>query len=87
MRNINSHVRIALLLLCPVFSACSEKKNVTSTNPESKVWVCTGVSSKRYHADNDCDGLRNCKSEIVEVTVQQAQDGGRTPCKICCKVD
>lgn len=85
MRNINSHVRIALLLLCPVFSACSEKKNVTSTNPESKVWVCTGGSSKRFHAYNNCKGLSKCSASIDEVTLEEAEMMGRTPCRKCYK--
>lgn len=85
MRNINSHVRIALLLLCPVFSACSEKKGVTFTTPESKVWVCTGGSSKRYHAYDNCKGLSKCSASIDEVTLEEAEMMGRTPCRKCYK--
>ena len=51
--------------------------------PSGSVYICTGGSSKRYHCDRDCKGLSRCSGEIEEVTEEEAEDMGRTPCKIC----
>lgn len=51
--------------------------------PSGIVYICTGSSSKRYHCDRDCKGLSRCSGEIEEVTEEEAEDMGRTPCKIC----
>ena len=48
-----------------------------------EVYVCTGGSSKRYHCDEYCTGLDRCKGEIKSVSVEYAEDKGRTPCKKC----
>lgn len=52
--------------------------------PGEKVYICTGSSSKRYHSRKNCRGLSNCGGTIKELTVEQAENQGRTPCKICC---
>ena len=50
---------------------------------EDYVYICTGGKSKRYHADEYCNGLRRCSGSVEEVSVDEAEDMGRTPCKIC----
>ena len=57
----------------------AEKSAALSGN----VYICTGGSSKRYHRGRDCKGLSRCSGEIEEVTEEEAEDMGRTPCKIC----
>lgn len=47
------------------------------------VFICSGSTSKRYHSDPDCRGLSNCTGEIEEVSEEEAEDMGRTPCQIC----
>lgn len=47
------------------------------------VFVCTGKFAKKYHRTQHCPGLGNCSGEILEVTVEQAQSQGKTPCKKC----
>lgn len=65
-------------------SACgrSRKQNehdaVTGT-----VYVCPGPHAKRYHYDSSCDGLSNCSGEILEMTTEEAEERGRTPCRMC----
>ena len=49
------------------------------------VYICTGPQSKRYHLTSNCRGLGSCSGEIKRVTVTQAQQLGRTPCKWCFK--
>ena len=69
------------------FSSCgsSHKRVSVPTDPNAKVWVCTGNNSKRYHAYNDCKGLSNCRASIEEFSLQEAESMGRTPCKKCFK--
>ena len=52
---------------------------------DQKVYICTGGSSKKYHATKDCHGLNSCGGEIKLVPLKQAKDMGRTPCKFCYK--
>lgn len=76
-------------------SCSSSSKKSADIEPEKKesvaklagsgdnVYICTGSSSKRYHCDPDCKGLSRCSGEIEEVSEEEAEDMGRTPCKIC----
>ena len=51
----------------------------------SKVWICTGSSSKTYHLYKDCSGLGNCRARVVSVTEEKAKEMKRRPCKKCLK--
>lgn len=53
---------------------------LTSSFSEEKVYVCNSAGAKRYHLDKDCRGLKNCKSEIKEVTLGEAKKDGKTLC-------
>ncbi|MBO4588406.1 MAG: hypothetical protein J5711_05840 [Bacteroidales bacterium] len=55
----------------------------SESSGEVYVYVCTGSSSKRYHNNTQCRGLQNCKGEIRRVTLSQAKEANRTPCKLC----
>ena len=55
----------------------------TNKNKESMVYICTGETSTKYHCDPDCKGLSHCSGEIEEMSKGEAEDMGRTPCKIC----
>lgn len=83
---------ILLLVSCsssskkPADIAPIKVKNGTaqkSAVQRGNVYICTGGSSKRYHCDRDCKGLSRCSGEIEEVSEEEAEDMGRTPCKIC----
>lgn len=52
-------------------------------NNDESVYICTGETSTKYHSDPDCRGLSRCSGEIEEVSEEEAEDMGRTPCKIC----
>ena len=52
---------------------------------EQMVYICTGGSSKKYHATKECSGLSNCSGEIRKIAVIDAKKLHRTPCKICYK--
>lgn len=47
------------------------------------VYICTGPKSKRYHRTPNCSGLRSCSGKIVKITVHEAEQKHRTPCKRC----
>lgn len=87
---------IVLLFAIILMASCSSSsKKSADIEPEKKesvakpagysdnVYICTGSSSKRYHCDRDCRGLSSCSGEIEEISEEEAEDMGRTPCKIC----
>lgn len=47
---------------------------------ETKVYICTGKGSKRYHYDKHCRGLSRCSTTLKTVTLEKAQAMGRTLC-------
>ncbi len=71
-------------LFC-VSCGSSHKRVSVPTDSNSKVWVYTGESSKRYHAYSNCKGLSNCRASVEEVSLQEAESMGRTPCRKCYK--
>ena len=75
---------LTLSLFLTSFTLNSSEINAEATQ-EAKVAICTGSSSKRYHKTNNCSGLNACKGERKFITLKEAQDIGRTPCKICYK--
>lgn len=76
---------LIILLLLSLGCAHKTPRVAVPTSPEAKVWVCTGSSSKRYHARQNCYGLRNCQGEKLQTTLRQANEAGRTPCRKCYK--
>ncbi len=73
------------MLLCCMSCGNSHKRVAVPTDSDSKVWVCTGGSARRYHADQDCKGLSRCKGAVEEISLQEAESMGRTPCRKCYK--
>jgi hypothetical protein len=69
-----------LLAIAPIsfgnFSDC------LPTN-DNTVYICTGNSSKKYHANSKCRGLGGCKGTIKAISKEEAIKMGRTPCGIC----
>lgn len=72
----------ATLLLTACGSAIASPVN-EAASATNKVYICTGGSSKKYHATASCTGLRSCKGKIVKMDKAEAEKLGRTPCKIC----
>jgi len=44
------------------------------------VYICKSKNAKRYHLIEDCRGLKNCKAEVVKVTLQECEAQGKTLC-------
>lgn len=80
--------KFALLLTIAmgiVVGSVSAMNHTEVETEQSYVYICTGPSSKTYHVSPKCNGLRNCSKEVKKVTLQQAQQMGRRPCKVCNK--
>lgn len=50
---------------------------------DSIVYICTGPSATAYHKTDRCNGLNKCSGDIKRVTVSEAREKHRHPCKIC----
>lgn len=91
-RGIMKHTLLLFALLA-IIGCNGERKNthispfgVISAAPKdnsSDVYVCTGRYAKRYHCDEECKGLQSCRSEIVVMSIEEAEDYGLTPCGYC----
>ena len=77
-----------LILFC---LACTDSKKLPKTgqfyDKQEKetgwVYICIGRSSHAYHSNRECFGLSSCSREILKVTLEDAQEDGRTPCHFC----
>ena len=59
-------------------------QNVPSSKADDGyVFICTGEWATKYHSRLECKGLVRCTGDVEEVTEEEAEDMGRTPCKIC----
>jgi len=51
---------------------------------ETKVYICYSPSAYVYHSTLKCSGIRNCRHEIYEVTLDEAINKyGSRACKLC----
>ena len=50
---------------------------------EETVYVCTGPMSQCYHTSRNCKGLERCSKTIEAVSITEAIQAGRRPCKFC----
>jgi hypothetical protein len=62
--------------------ACTNE-NDKSHKTKDNVYICTGTQSKRYHKTEDCIGLSKCSRSIEEISIEEAEELGRTPCGYC----
>lgn len=81
MKKIFSNL-LTIALLCSFVSISITIETVASET--TYVYICTGVSSTKYHKTSSCRGLNNCKGKIVKVSKSEAENKySRTTCKIC----
>ena len=71
-------IAVLFLLSC---GGGKEKKNNKLGFDE--VYVCGGIYAKRYHNDEYCKGLQSCRGGIEIMTIEEAEDLGKTPCGYC----
>ena len=58
-----------------------------TANKETTVYISTGSSAYAYHARKSCRTLKRCNEEghVRAITLEKAQNMGRTPCGVCYK--
>lgn len=74
-----------LLVLLPISFIAFDKAFETNASPQELVWICTGKYSKRYYYIWKLlqAGMRACKGDKLQITIEQAEADGRTPCGFC----
>lgn len=83
------YLYIIVFIACTfVLPSCRGHKSKTIEQEKyevdpSCVYVCTGSNAQRYHADEYCYGLSNCSGTIETMELYDAEEQGRTPCKLC----
>lgn len=86
--------KVLFLLLLALLSCGGNKQdspndkkayNILNELRYDEVYVCKGKYSKRFHNDMDCKGLMNCRGGIEIMTIEEAEDLGKTPCGYCYK--
>jgi hypothetical protein len=87
------HFLLSLLLTLPLVSFAQtahphhRASYPTTATPRQlntpKVYVCGGGSAYAYHRSESCSGLNRCSHGVSPVTVAEAENMGRRPCKKC----
>ena len=80
------HLLLTLLLAMPALAAPAQAvypHQRTPPRPAAKVYVCGGGSAYAYHSSAGCAGLNRCSHGVTPVTVAEAEQLGRRPCKKC----
>ena len=79
-----------LLILISFFSLTafaapkhSVHKHAVHAKAQTYVYVCNSSRAYAYHIDPNCSGLNRCTHGISKITLEEAQQMGRTPCRIC----
>lgn len=63
--------------------SCGGSAKHSHESHDGEVYVCGGRYSKRYHNDEDCRGLRNCRGRVSSMSIEEAEAMGKTPCGYC----
>ena len=66
-------------LLCFALYSCGGS---SSDDDSDTVTICLSEDAYAYH-DHQCMGLDQCDGGTEEVTVEEAENDGRTPCGFC----
>ena len=75
MKRYTPFAAAALFIVTLALSACNS----------DKVYICTGPQSHAYHTKRNCKGLKNCSRSVKTVTLEEAEQMHRHPCRFCCK--
>ena len=65
------------LMSCIIFG---QEKQVSKKQKTTKVFICNSFTSKTYHKQENCKGLKKCKDTIVRVSLHKAKNYGRVLC-------
>jgi len=70
------------LILCLTLFSCGGSASDEDSDDSNTVTICLSEDAYAYH-DHQCMGLDNCDGGIEEVSIEEAEDEGRTPCGFC----
>ena len=73
---IKKSMKKIIIVLAIIFSCTS------FTTFQNYVYICKGPYSKVYHKSDHCKGLSNCSTEVYSITIQDAEQMNRRPCRI-----
>lgn len=76
-------VTVFIVYLTVVLSCGKESDKNYSDVDNASVYVCMGGYAKRYHATEYCRGLMRCRGDVVEMSIEEAEESGKTSCKMC----
>lgn len=78
---------LATISLLAIGVGCTSRANKTrsiaSVDAVEYVYICTGPYAATYHYCDDCKGLNKCSASVRKVTLEEAEEMGRRPCRIC----
>ena len=70
----------AFLLIVPAMSLNAGEAVALQ---QQKVYVVMSNTAYAYHSNRNCKGLKKATHTIKEITLEEAREMGRKPCKIC----
>ena len=77
-----------LLILISLFLSgfiSAETHLFVDANEQTKVIVVMSGNAYAYHKTRDCTAVKKATHKVKEVTLEEAKEMGRRPCKICFK--
>lgn len=77
--------RFLLILISLFLSGLSsaETHPCVDANEQTKVIVVMSGNAYAYHKTRNCSAVKKATHKVKEVTLEEAKEMGRKPCKIC----
>jgi hypothetical protein len=75
-----------LLILISLFLSgftSAETHPCVDANEQTKVIVVMSGNAYAYHKTRNCSAVKKATHKVKEVTLEEAKEMGRSPCKIC----
>ena len=76
---------IYLILIAFILSGFSPVGIDFSSDQQTKVIVVMSNNAYAYHKTRNCTAVKKATHRVKEVTLEEAKEMGRKPCKICYK--
>ena len=76
---------IYLILIAFILSGFSPVGIDFSSDQQTKVIVVMSNNAYAYHKTRNCTAVKKATHKVKEVTLEEAKEMGRKPCKICYK--
>ena len=77
-----------LLILIALFLSgftSAETHTCNYADEQTKVIVVMSTNAYAYHKTRNCSAVKKATHKVKEVTLEEAKEMGRKPCKICYK--